>query len=432
MSTLLFVRFWNVSREMHKFTLVLHIPGICLQKEHRRSTMGKQKRGTQQTTVTVIGEDELGPMCDHVAIRYGRSVVVFAGYENQINSQKRIVRNERSLHNIYVYNLDSEQWRKFTIPDSEPAPCMYLDTLRRVAAKGCAVVIRNDIYFYIRDMWKLTKSSRNNFTWTKIDVERNKPIYRDFPGCWEFDEKMYLFSGLWAHKTGPAFICFDPTSQAWMNVESFGEIPSCRIGCGAEKIGTKVYLYGGKETFSFDDLYVCDMINLTWTLLYPAGQLQPMARAFHTFTSVSDTEIILHGGYFVENNNDFSDTWILDLTSLLWKECSQEEDEKRSRHSATNINGSHIIIGGLGPNLWIYSDVHHITYSYEPKTLEQMTLQVIHKYKDLLKPTDSSIPEDLYERFCDMSVKPVNNDCYNAYLELYDGIKKFSLESMFN
>ena len=366
--------------------------------------MGKRKRRKQQANVTVIGEDELEPIYDHVAIRYHRSVVVFAGYGDDMNIDERI---ERSLRNIYVYNIDSEQWRKFTIPDSKPAPSMLVSC-------GCAVVIRNDIYFYIRDMWKLAKSSQNKFTWTKIDVEGNTPCYRDLPGCWEFDEKMWLFSGLWAAENDPEFICFDPTSQAWTNVESFGEIPSCRIGCGAANIGSKVYLYGGREKFGLDDLYVLDMINLTWTRLYPAGQLQPMARAFHTFTAVSDTEIMLHAGYFVENDDDFSDTWILDLKSLSWKESAQE-DMKRSRHSATNIDGSFIILGGMfkdpfGYRVHVYSDVHRITYRCVPKTLEQLTLQVVHKYKDLLKPTDSSMPEDLYERFCDMSVKQVNND----------------------
>ena len=175
----------------------------------------------------------------------------------------------------------------------------------------------------------LQKSSQNKFTctWTKIDVEGNTPTYRHFPGCWEFDERMFLFSGLWADETEPT-ICFDSTSQAWTTVESFGEIPSWRIGCDAAKIGTNVYLYGGRGNFGLDDLYVLDMISLTWTRLYRAGQLQPMARACHTFTAISDTEIMLHAGYCVENDDDFSDTWILDLTSLSWNECSQEEHTK--------------------------------------------------------------------------------------------------------
>ena len=387
----------------HKYTL-----NVFVSEEHISSTMGKKTRRNQQAGFTVISEDELKPMANHVAVCCGKSLVTFGGYDYD----KRMRMFPHSFHDIYEYNTDSGQWKKHTIPETETVPSVKLSVVANAACY--AVVVKNNIYFYLEDVWKLSKTPQKNFTWTKVDVQGIRPCYRTAPSYWEFDDKMWLFAGYLdsiPFRDGEYnFTSFDFSSRQFSNVQSFGEIPSSRIEFEAAKLGSKVYLYGGRHDYNIrlDDLYVLDMNSLTWTQLYPAGPLQPVARGGHTFTAISDTEIMLHAGYLADTLHA-NDTWILDITSLSWKECSQSEHKKRSWHSATNIDGSVIIIGGLDcgnpPNRYdwtTHSDVFHITHENRPKALEQLSLRAVHKHKDLLTPTDRCMPEELYARFCDM------------------------------
>ena len=319
---------------------------------------------------------------------------------------KKQWRIPHSVHDIYEYNTDSGQWRKYTIPESETVPSVDSSDVVQTAY-GYGVAVRNDIYYYLEDVWKLSKTPQKNFTWTKMDVRGIRPCYRIQPSYFEFDDKMWLFAGDKSlHKEEHDFISFDFSSRQWSNVQSFGEIPSSRIESEAAKLGSKVYLYGGLDSHRtrLDDLYVLDMNSLTWTQLYPAGPLQPIARGCHTFTAISDTEIMLHAGVWA-GRVYASDTWILDITSLSWKECSQSEHKERSWHSATNMDGSVIILGGSFqiPYGWtVHNDVFHITYEHRPKSLEQLSLRAVHKHSDLLTPTEGCMPEELYARFCDM------------------------------
>ena len=63
-----------------------------------------------------------------------------------------------------------------------------------------------------------------------------------------------------------------------------------------------------------DDLYEVNMLSLTWTQVQTSGSLSPMKRHSHSFTAISDEQILLYG----ESNDNTS--WILDLPSLSWRE----------------------------------------------------------------------------------------------------------------
>ena len=115
------------------------------------------------------------------------------------------------------------------------------------------------------------------------------------------------------------------------------------------EIRANVWLFGGKDRDKcFHDLYKLNMESLTWTKIQTAGSLTPMDQATHSFTAISNKQIILYGG------SDVNPCWILDLPSLSWREYyspsyvdgEATENNGRCRHTGTIGTDSIIIFGG--------------------------------------------------------------------------------------
>ena len=65
-------------------------------------------------------------ICNHVAVCTENHIIVFGGSNDKA-----------SLHNIWLYNVYTEQWGKHVIPGGEVAPPRTQDF--------CAVVIEGDV-----------------------------------------------------------------------------------------------------------------------------------------------------------------------------------------------------------------------------------------------------------------------------------------------
>ena len=109
---------------------------------------------------------------------------------------------------------------------------------------------------------------------------------------------------------------FDPWTNIWTNPKCFGTIPSPRYGHSTAVIRDNVWLFGGYggDLCAPDDLFEFDTCICTWTQIRPAG-IGPQGRSHSSFSVVSDTQLILHGGVTILPEKTFSDTWILDLAS---------------------------------------------------------------------------------------------------------------------
>ena len=137
------------------------------------------------------------------------------------------------------------------------------------------------------------------------------------------------------------------------------------------------------------------MPSLTWTQIQ-TGQPHPQSRRFCTLTAITDNQLVVHGG--MAKYRGLSDTWIMDLTSHSWRQYTSGEDHARWCHaSSSGLSRNVIIFGGSKyyiDTYEVYDNVFHVTL--EPKCLQQLAMQMIHRHKDELQL--NSLPRRLISR----------------------------------
>ena len=121
------------------------------------------------------------------------------------------------------------------------------------------------------------------------------------------------------------------------------------------------------------------MNYLSWTMIKANGpNFGP--RLGLSLTAVTVDHLVLYGGSNFETT--FHDTWIFDIGNGMWKEYTQFKDQARYSHTgARGLTKSVFIIGGFGPNTENKPTSHLLL---EPKTLQQLAMQIIYQHKDML------------------------------------------------
>ena len=109
----------------------------------------------------ILAEKMEAPLLyDHVAVNLQNYVLVFAGRP----LVKGDARYKDIMRCIWSYNLYTEQWRKYRIPESKSVP--------HLAEYGAgAVAIGTDVYMfgsYVSNVWRLTIIKNRCFAWTKM------------------------------------------------------------------------------------------------------------------------------------------------------------------------------------------------------------------------------------------------------------------------
>ena len=100
----------------------------------------------------------------HVAVHLNNCILVFGGGKVHLHPM--------STHEIWEYNLYTEQWKNHTISDA--------------AYGSCATALETDIYMFegwnlntepllqsTNEVWKLSRSVEGQFHWTKIEFLRD-------------------------------------------------------------------------------------------------------------------------------------------------------------------------------------------------------------------------------------------------------------------
>ena len=198
--------------------------------------------------------------------------------------------------------------------------------------------------------------------------------------------------------------CYEPTLKKWENIESNGAIPSPRDAFATCLLGNTVYLYGGRceSSHGLNDMYKLHMPSLTWTRInFPGDSPYPQGHSLHTFTEISNSQIMLHGGHV--HNSDFSaDTWLYNIRTKSWNKYTETTDTVRFYHTATYANNSILVFGGRKHERQGICVCLHLTPmdGHQPKSLERHALQAIKKYN--MKIKRGSLPHQLYVRINDM------------------------------
>ena len=127
----------------------------------------------------MLGKPKPAVTFGHSAVRLEHNILVIGG-------------EGKSNHEIWTYNLYTEQWKKYAIPHKEHAPPETLC--------ACAVAIEQDVYMFggetrskkTNALWKLAGSSVKRFEWSNVPIQGSKPSPRERHSGWEY---YYSFIG---------------------------------------------------------------------------------------------------------------------------------------------------------------------------------------------------------------------------------------------
>ena len=307
---------------------------------------------------------------------------------------------------IWMYNLYTEEWNKHVISDTNAAPEPFHGAV--------ATIINGTIYTFggvvtnrsrsRNELWTLSKAKRECFTWSfkETRCKEKSPSPRSGHTGWEYAGKLWTFGGWglspegYLHEHGSfsggfnvkwnnQLLCYDPTTHKWTNLQCIGTVPSPRSDHASTIIRENVWLFGGKDIRQLmDDFFELTMHSLTWTKIQ-TGQSHPHARCFCTLTVLTDSQLVLHGGWCVKEQK-FSDTWIMDLTSHSWRQYTSRRDHTRWGHTGSSgLRSNAIIFGGLKKDndaYEVYNNVFHVMV--EPKCLQELAMQIIYNNQDAL------------------------------------------------
>ena len=305
---------------------------------------------------------------------------------------------------IWRYNLYTEKWRNYVIPNTRNAPKSFQNAVA-VTIFGTTYTFGGDDACPIDEMnelWTLETTKRGGFTWSHIkpQCKEQSPSPRSSHTGWEYEGKLWIFGGLGPSPEGYLYysgdivsitpslklnnqlLCYNPNTQKWTNPQCFGNVPSPRSSHATTVIKKQVWLYGGRDAGQhINDIFELTMHSLTWTQIHP---IQPHPQANHacTLTAVAD-QLVLHGGCN-RVGQYVGDTWIMDLQSHSWRLHTSGKDHSRGRHTVSSgLNSSVIILGGDKDFFdQQYNTIFHVTL--EPKPLQQLAIQIIHKHQAAL------------------------------------------------
>ena len=345
----------------------------------------------------------------HIAVRLDHCIVVVGGllFDDAFQCF------EINDCDVWLYNLFLEQWKKYQIPKQRQVPPNLVG--------ACGIVIGKAIYTFggyekdhskSNEVWKLTRNTNSSFEWNKILVKHKKkiPSPRTWHSGWEYDGKLWTFGG-----SGPSLLDyrneygdfvpweilsnqlfhFNPVSNEWTNLKCFGTVPSPRSHHATTSLGNKAWLYGGAIMdihYDIDDLYELDMCSVTWTQIQTTTPKPPRLSAC-SLNVTRKNKVLLYCRSSDEKDDKCECAWILDLSSYSWKKYAHDDC---CRTGSLGINNSIIIIGGNCPQDDLVQDPRICTpvcsVMLEPKTLQQLSIQTVYKYRDHL-PWDNLPPK---------------------------------------
>ena len=359
-------------------------------------------------------KDNLPKLCAHMAVIHQDVAYVFGGFIDKGNGLCR-----QSADEIWKYNLYTEKWKNEKVKGDEDT----IKMLTRSLVGCCAVSIDTDIYVFgvakdeMAILWKLHRDEKGSLSWVEVRVNES-PSRRHCMTGWEFEKCLYIFGGLGLPPADVSdlngifilcftdrikgsnnqLLCFDPSCEEWSTTKSDGAVPSPRFDHSTTKIGNTVWLYGGRSYPGkgqyLNDLYQLNMKTSTDAFTWTQIEIKPLP-IMHSpsMTAIASNKLAIHD-YGIELNNERAMTWILDLTTMSWREYASTTDHYRLGHtSVTGLSDSVIIIGGDNRNK---QRSHSFTFciKLQPKSLEQLAARAVHKHQTT-PPWEEVLPTKL-------------------------------------
>ena len=202
------------------------------------------------------------PYCySHVAVLLNNDIIVIGGFSCDDRMYPQVPTDV-----IWMYNIYTDQWKKYQIPGKKNAP--------PALSLACAIAIGTHIQMFggylcdsgnaTNDMWKLTRSPQGRFAWSKIEFQHDAklPSPRHGHSGWKYNNCLWVFGGAGTYESDASkylndhgdyndyvnnqLLCYDPSTQMWTNPQCFGSVPCPRFCHSTEAIRDKVWLFAGK------------------------------------------------------------------------------------------------------------------------------------------------------------------------------------------
>ena len=390
----------------------------------------------------------------HVAVRVDKYIIMFGGYVSYEHTFHGIhISREQYLSHeqVWLYDLDSEHWSLYQINGNQDGAKSPQGT-----SGACAALLNGEIYMMFghtedgntNTIWKLSRCSNQSLQWKEIKIgnELEKPSPRDKLVAWEHDDKLWAFGGFgpplggFLNKFGNfrvddaeiahlirgwnnQLFTFDPEKREWTNLDPGGAVPSPRAAHAAAKVGSKVWMFGGRSgNERLDDFYELDLSTVTWSKVNISSIEKPFARSWHSLTPTTSGRLLLYGGYS-NNRNPLGDSWLFDTVTKNWHqkeipgngqhlhddgvENNQNQhdlglgNDRRLWHTGTaGFDGDVLVFGGCTNDILDQQNPTVMSQDLlciqtQPKSLLRLGLHAVYEVKELLKGEWASLPRNL-------------------------------------
>ncbi|XP_076100335.1 kelch domain-containing protein 1-like isoform X1 [Mytilus galloprovincialis] len=358
---------------------------------------------------------EATPRCGHVAASYGQYMIVWGGYSIENNFQYYLAAKE-----LWIYNTENKVWHCMK---TDPQLCPF------ELSGACACCYGDSMYVFgghnsFGNSNELYRLDLKTYTWHLLESDQS-PSPRDKAVAWFYNQKFYCFSGFGPSMSGHmtdngAYVedsentvfprrgwnnqlcVYDTVNKEWTNPKCKGDVPLPRAASSAARIGSDVYLFGGRhKTTRMNDLHCLDLETLTCSGELRTEGCLPCGRSWHTLTAIPNNRLFLYGG-FDQNNTPLSDGWILDTITLSW--CHLDylpSNQPRLWHTSTlSTAGEIIIFGGCCNNILDYSLENKIsgevlTIQLQPYSLLRLCLDDVYQRKSQTEDLWEELPQPL-------------------------------------
>eukprot|EP00897_Mesotaenium_endlicherianum_P007798 jgi/Mesen1/7046/ME000369S06375 len=211
----------------------------------------------------------------------------------------------------------------------------------------------NDTHIY-----DLTKEA-----WSKPNVKGVPPSPRDSHTCTTIGSRLFVFGGTDGSRPLQDLYVLDTTTNTWTREDVVGALPEPREGHCAAGIGPRIYVFGGcgktptGDDIYFNDVHVFNTETMTWSR--PAVRGTPPAGRDSHSCSAWGGHLVVFGGEDC-NNCYLDDVFLLDASSMEWKEMAVTGDKPAARagHVAVAASRHLVIFGGFTDERQLFNDLH--------------------------------------------------------------------------